>query len=837
MRFLRNLSIGRKLIVITVATSSVALLIACAAFAIHEHSNFRESMARDLATITDIFKENVASGLAFGDVTSMEETLRTLKNDHRILAAAVYDKKGELVASYQREDQGGGFDYPVGLFLGQRFVAERLDTFKEIELAGETIGVVYIGADLHELAERGWRYITIVGILLVGCSLVALALASRLQRLISDPIRSLAATAASIAVGQDFSRRAVKQGDDEVGHLVDGFNNMLVQIEARDEQLQVARDELERRVEDRTAALVHEIRERSEAEAALARSHSVINATLESTIDGILVVDNAGNLKHFNRRWAEIWCVDPALLNSGNNRTTFRLVSKKVKDPHAFIRHCLSLFKDPVTESSTVIEFKDGRIVELYTRPQVSDGVSAGRVWSVRDITERKRIEAEIAYERDLLQVLFETVPDMIYFKDLESHFVRVSRSKVEEVLDILRARHARSRPAGDSAPPPAHLRDVDSLRPWILGKTDLDVFEEPNAKPLRSEENEIIRTGLPINGKIESFLLPNGATVWYLVSKMPWRDHDGRIIGTYGVSKNITGIKEAEEELKLVHEQLVKASRQAGMAEVATGVLHNVGNVLNSVNVSAGILRETLRASEVSTLARVAALLRDHDGDMDEFLIKSPKGRMLPKVVMQLADQLEKEHAMLVAEQEHLVRNVEHIKSIVAMQQNFATVSGLLEKVRLVDLLRDVVQMHSAGMARMGIEVVRDCADLPPMVVDKHKVMQILVNLFTNAKHAIKEARQPDGQIKVSLQPAGEGIVRISVTDNGVGIPPENLTRIFSHGFTTKQDGHGFGLHSGALAADEMGGSLSAHSAGRGHGATFALDLPLPSSGSHLNI
>ncbi|HUG09776.1 MAG TPA: PAS domain S-box protein, partial [Opitutaceae bacterium] len=810
MRFLRNLSIGRKLIAITVATSGVALLIACAAFAIHEHNNFRKSMARDLATITDIFEENVASGLAFGDASSMEQTLNTLRNDHRILAAAVYDKAGELLASYQREDQEGKFEYPAGLSLGQRFSDTRLDTFKEIDLAGEIIGVVYIGAELRELRERAWRYLMIVGILLVGCSLVALALASRLHRFISDPIRSLAATADSIAVGQDFSRRAVKQGDDEVGHLVDGFNKMLSQIQVRDNQLQAARDDLERRVEDRTAALVHEVRERTEAETALARSHSVLNATLESTIDGIMVIGSDGRVKHFNQRFAKIWGVEPDFLMSGNNHTVLGFVARQLKDPSAFLRHTIRIHRDPTAEQSTVLEFKDGRIIELYSRPQQSDGISTGRVWSVRDITERKRIEAEIAYERDLLQVLMNTVPDLLYFKDLESRFVRVSRSKLEETLRILREAHCNGSVPDGAREFPPHLKDIDTLFPWIIGKTDLDVFVEGEASQMFREESEIIRTGEPMKGKIESITLPSGEPCWYLVSKMPWRNGDGRIIGTYGISKNITPIKVAEEELKKVHEQLLKASRQAGMAEVATGVLHNVGNVLNSVNVSAGILRETLRASEVSTLSRVAALMRDHDGDIDEFLTKNPKGRMLPKVVMQLADQLGKEHATLNAEQEHLSRNVEHIKSIVAMQQNFATVSGVLEKVRLVDLLRDVVQMHSASIARMGIEIIRDYADLPPMILDKHKVVQILVNLVTNAKHAIDDAQRTGGQIKVSLRLVGDNRVRISISDNGVGIPADNLTRIFSHGFTTRHDGHGFGLHSGALAAREMGGSLS---------------------------
>ncbi|HUG11777.1 MAG TPA: HAMP domain-containing sensor histidine kinase [Opitutaceae bacterium] len=276
-----------------------------------------------------------------------------------------------------------------------------------------------------------------------------------------------------------------------------------------------------------------------------------------------------------------------------------------------------------------------------------------------------------------------------------------------------------------------------------------------------------------------------------------------------------------------------MKTSRQAGMAEVATGVLHNVGNVLNSVNVSTDVLRQTLRNSEVKTLTRVAGLLKEHSADMEEFLTVSQKGRMLPGVVIQLAERLEMEHATLNAEQEHLARNVEHIKNIVAMQQSYATVSGIREKVRLADLLRDVLQLHAVSFARHGIEVIREYENLPEMIMDKHKVLQILVNLASNARQAIDETMRRSGRIHVSLQKSGGDRVRVSISDDGVGIPPENFTRIFSHGFTTRQDGHGFGLHSGALAAREMGGSLTVDSAGAGLGATFTLELPIETVGA----
>jgi signal transduction histidine kinase len=290
--------------------------------------------------------------------------------------------------------------------------------------------------------------------------------------------------------------------------------------------------------------------------------------------------------------------------------------------------------------------------------------------------------------------------------------------------------------------------------------------------------------------------------------------------------------MKEAEEKLAAVNRELMVASRQAGMAEVATGVLHNVGNVLNSVNVSATLLRETLQSSEVATLGRVAELMRSRNGDLGNFLTTDPKGRLIPGLVIQLADHLAKEHAVLHAEHEQLARNVEHIKEIVAMQQSYARLSGVLEKVGIADVLDDALKINVGGLARHGVEVVREFAEVPPVTVDKHKVMQILINLIHNAKYAVDESDRADRRITLGIGLSGANRVRISVADNGVGIPPENLTRIFSRGFTTRRNGHGFGLHSGAIAAREMGGALRAESGGAGQGATFILELPIAAGG-----
>ena len=595
-----------------------------------------------------------------------------------------------------------------------------------------------------------------------------------------------------------------------------------------------AKTTLEQRVRERTEALQQENLERREAEAALARSLSVINTTLESTVDGILVLDRDGRVKHFNRRFSEMWRLSPEFLTSGQTRKILAAVTAQLKDPKPFLKKSLELHFDPAAENFDVAELKDGRVVERFTRPQQSDGVSAGRVWCCRDITERRRAEAEIAYERDLLQTLLDSLPDTLFFKDLQSRFVRVSRSKAESALATLRDRHDQSRAAGEPAGYPPHLQTVTALREWLAGRTDCDILGEAEAQPRLAEEQEIIRTGQPLTEKIESFTRGSGATAWYLVTKMPWRDEHGRIIGTYGISKNITAIKEAEEKLGAVHQELMLASRQAGMAEVATDVLHNVGNVLNSVNVSATLVREKLQASEVATLVRVAALLRDHAADLAGYLTRDAKGKVIPAFLIELADHLAQEHRVLREEHEQLTRNVEHIKEIVAMQQSYARVSGVLEKLRLADLVGDALRINTSGLARHGVRIERRFADVPMVVTDRHKVLQILVNLINNAKYALDDAERTDRQITLTIEPGAESRIRVIVADNGIGIPPENLLRVFSRGFTTRRDGHGFGLHSGAIAAKELGGGLTAASDGPGRGATFVLELPTTSRGAN---
>lgn len=285
--------------------------------------------------------------------------------------------------------------------------------------------------------------------------------------------------------------------------------------------------------------------------------------------------------------------------------------------------------------------------------------------------------------------------------------------------------------------------------------------------------------------------------------------------------------VVERTSELECAHKKLLETSRLAGMAEIATSVLHNVGNVLNSINVSSNIITGRLNKSKGYNIEKVSALIDEHSADLGDFLTKDPKGRQLPNFLKQLGKKLGEEKISILDEVTSLSKNVDHIKDIVAAQQSYARVSGVTETVKVTDLIEDAINMNASALARHDVQIFREYDEhLPEVTVEKHKVLQILVNLIRNAKQACDATDSTDKRLTIRVA-NGNDRVRVALMDNGIGIATENLTRVFNHGFTTKKDGHGFGLHSGALTAKEIGGSLSVHSEGLGKGTTFTLEIP----------
>jgi signal transduction histidine kinase len=285
--------------------------------------------------------------------------------------------------------------------------------------------------------------------------------------------------------------------------------------------------------------------------------------------------------------------------------------------------------------------------------------------------------------------------------------------------------------------------------------------------------------------------------------------------------------VQERTRELKEAERELVDAARMAGMAEIATNVLHNVGNVLNSVNISAELVTRKLKNSKTQGLGKAVRMMNEHATDLGQFITEDEKGKLLPRYFNELVDSIATEQGLLIEELAQLTKSIDHIKEIVTTQQTYAGAARLIEPLNVADLFEDALRMNSGALSRHQVTVTKDYQDIPMIMGDKHRLLLILINLISNAKAAMSNV-EPPREMTLGVRIVDQTTLCVSVKDRGEGIAPENQARIFNHGFTTRKDGHGFGLHSCALAAVEMNGRLQVESDGPGQGALFTLEIPL---------
>ena len=786
MHSLKRTSIKGKQTLIVMLTTGVALLLACAAFSFYEVMTFRVAMVQNLSILAEIIGNNSSAALDFSDPKAATEALSALRAEPNIEGACVYTSKGEVFAVYDRINDGIIFRPPLYPPDRVTFGKDSLELSRPIVRDNETLGTVSVVSDLNALYARLDRYILIAVGVFLASGFAAFLLSSQLQRLIVGPILELVRTARAVTVEKNYSVRAAKQSDDELGVLFDAFNEMLNQIQKRDSDLQKSHMELEKRVLDRTQEVV--------------TSLSLVRATLESTTDGILVTDGNGRVTSFNETFVKMWNIPPEVLRLEETQQMAEAVSSQLKEPEQFLSKIKLVYAEPERETFDLLDFKDGKTFERYSKIQRVEDKCVGRVWSFRDITERKRSETELEENRRLLHGVLKNAVDGIVAYE-------VIRDDQGVLMDF---RFLLVNPAAE------RLLGQSALQ--LVGRGLLDSSSDIVLDGLFESFVRIVETGAILD--FEYSTVRSNEMRWYRVAGVKLGDG---LVMSYS---DITERKRSEAELELMHRQLVDTSRQAGMAEVATSVLHNVGNVLNSVNVSSTLVSNQVRKSKVANLSKVVQLLNEHTADIGSFLTNDPKGKQLPGYLGQLAEHLVGEQAAIIKELKLLHENIEHIKDIVVMQQSYAKVSGVVETVNITDLVEDALRLNLGGLQRHGVEVIREFENIPAMDVEKHKILQSLVNLVRNAKYACDESLRIDKMMTLRVA-RNNGHVEISVIDNGIGIPPENLTRIFNHGFTTRKEGHGFGLHSAVLAAMEMGGTLKVYSDGTNKGATFTLELP----------
>lgn len=358
-----------------------------------------------------------------------------------------------------------------------------------------------------------------------------------------------------------------------------------------------------------------------------------------------------------------------------------------------------------------------------------------------------------------------------------------------------------------------------------LIGKLESEMYPKERAEKFRADDLRAMETHQTL--EYETIATQPGKPPRYLhVKKVPLYNQQGRAMGVQILFWDMTTFREIEEKLKQAQRELVETSRLAGIAEMATGILHNLGNALNSVNITTTLTITRLRRSKVAFVGKTAQLLTEHRDRLPEFFSFDPRGAKLPGYLTELAGHLANENKEVLADLQGLQASVDHIKELVASQQQHARVSGVTETVPASELMEYALRISETSLKRHEITVVREFTAVALVKVERQKALQIISNLLANAKDALMQSGRPDKRIAVGVRASAIGVVQIYVTDNGVGIAPENLTRIFAFGFTTKKGGHGFGLHSSALAAKELGGSLNGQSEGQERGATFVLEL-----------
>ena len=524
----------------------------------------------------------------------------------------------------------------------------------------------------------------------------------------------------------------------------------------------------------------------------LAQAAASSTALLESAPVAIYRTDAAGNMTYSNPEYRRIFGLEPGHSPDAWARRVHP--DDRARMERAWAEFCL----DPAPSRFAYRTQADDGAICHFSEQVVSDDVG-GWVGTITDFTDLVTTRDNLRKAETLYRNTFDQAPLGIVYADRGGKFLRFNAAFCAMLgfsSDEL---------AGANIGDFTCAEDAARVAAGLLSLWNGDVqFVDLEKRYLRKDGSMLwVRT-------TTALVREDGAPPEYSVEFL----------------RDISARKDTDQELERVHKQLMTASRQAGMAEVATNVLHNVGNILNSVNISASLVIERVKQSKGPGVSRLAALLQEKGAAAAEFLAHDERGKRIPEYLTSLGEQLASDQKMTLEELASLRDNLEHIKDTVAMQQSYAKLCGVTETVAVADLVEDSLRLNAGAFVRHGVTLHREFSEVPPITVDKHKVLQILVNLVRNAKYACDESGRADKLLTLRIESAPAG-VRICVIDNGVGIPPENIPRLFTHGFTTRASGHGFGLHSGALAAQELGGTLRVMSDGPGRGATFILELP----------
>ncbi|HME40776.1 MAG TPA: PAS domain S-box protein [Steroidobacteraceae bacterium] len=517
-------------------------------------------------------------------------------------------------------------------------------------------------------------------------------------------------------------------------------------------------------------------------------------ALLESAPVAVYHADSAGNIIYSNPEYRRIFGLK---LGDGADAWAQRV---HPDDREFMMRTWADFCRQPVPSRFEGYRTLAGNgAIRHYSEQVVAVAGVPGWVGTITDVTDTVAARDDLRRAETLFRNMFDQAPIGIVYTGRSGKFLRFNQT---------------------------FCNMLGCTAEELADRTPGDVICAEDAARVSAELERLWNGEVQFVDLEKRYIRQDGRELWVRTTTSLVREAGASPEYSVEFCRDISVRKDTALELERVHKQLMTASRQAGMAEVATNVLHNVGNILNSVNISASLVIERVKQSKAPGVTRLAALLQEKGAAAGEFIANDERGRRIPEYLASLGEQLMNDQKMALEELASLRENMEHIKDTVAMQQSYAKLCGVTETVAVVDLVEDSLRLNAGAFVRHGVTLRREFSEVPPITVDKHKVLQILVNLVRNAKYACDESGRSDKLLTLRIEAAPAG-VRICVIDNGVGIPAENMSRLFTHGFTTRASGHGFGLHSGALAAQELGGSLQVKSDGPGCGATFILELP----------
>jgi signal transduction histidine kinase len=284
--------------------------------------------------------------------------------------------------------------------------------------------------------------------------------------------------------------------------------------------------------------------------------------------------------------------------------------------------------------------------------------------------------------------------------------------------------------------------------------------------------------------------------------------------------------VQDRTTELKKAQEKLIDRAHREGQADIAASVLHNVGNILNSVSTSVDTTSRILKNNNLSRLHSANALLREHMASLADFIQNDPRGVKLMHYYLQLGEVLEHDVQQISHNCRRAGTLISSANDVIHAQQQYATAGIEAQPDNLVELLEGVLSLLEISLARHDITLQKNFSPVAPVIVQKQQFIHIVLNILKNARESLQLSAVKDKCIQLTIEQRDTTRVTLTIADNGVGIAPHHLQKIFSFGFTTKKDGHGFGMHACANYMQQMGGSISVHSDGETRGAAFTLSF-----------